>query len=48
MAINKVIYGNNTLMDITDTSATPGGVIEGQVFYSANGVRSTGTLTDAT
>lgn len=48
MAINKIIYGNNTLMDITDTSATPEGVVEGQVFYSANGVRSTGTLTDAT
>ena len=45
---NKVIYGNETLMDITDTSATPEGVIEGRVFYAANGARSTGTLTDAT
>jgi hypothetical protein len=26
---NKVIYGNETLMDITDTSATPEGVVEG-------------------
>ena len=45
---NKIIYGDQTLMDITDTSATPKGVVEGQVFYAANGARSTGTLTDAT
>ena len=48
MAVNKVEFGNQTIMDITDTSATPEGVVEGQVFYSAAGVRSTGTLTDAT
>ena len=48
MPTNKVIYGDQTIMDITDTSATPEGVVEGQVFYAANGTRSTGTLTDAT
>ena len=48
MATNKVVYGNQTLMDITDTSATPDGVVEGQIFYAANGTRSVGTLTDAT
>lgn len=48
MAVNKVVYGNSTLIDITDTSATSDGVVEGQVFYSANGARSTGTLGDAT
>lgn len=45
---NKVIYGNQTLMDITDTTASTNDVIEGQVFYSASGARSVGTLTDAT
>lgn len=45
---NKVIYGNQTLMDITDTTASTDDVIEGQVFYSASGARSVGTLTDAT
>ena len=45
---NKVIYGNQTLMDITDTTASTDDVIEGQVFYSASGARSIGTLTDAT
>ena len=48
MAVNKVQYGNQTIMDITDTSATPNGVVEGQIFYSAAGTRSTGTLGDAT
>lgn len=41
---NKVVYGNDVLMDITDTTATPDGVVEGQVFYGANGARNVGTL----
>ena len=45
---NKVIYGNQTLMDITDTTATENDVLEGEIFYSANGAKSTGTLGDAT
>lgn len=45
---NKIIYGNQTLMDITDTTASTEDVLEGQVFYSASGARSVGTLTDAT
>ena len=48
MAVNKVKFGNQTVMDITDTTATSGDVIQGQIFYSANGTRSTGSLTDAT
>lgn len=43
MAINKVVYGNNTLIDITDTTATESDVASGSVFYKANGVRSVGT-----
>lgn len=45
---NKVIYGDQTLMDITDTTASYEDVLEGEVFYSANGARSVGTLGDAT
>lgn len=46
--INKVEYGDQTLMDITDTTAESGDVIEGQVFYAKSGARSVGTLGDAT
>ena len=35
-------------MDITDTTADSGDVIEGEVFYSKSGARSVGTLGDAT
>lgn len=48
MAVNKVNFGNTTIMDITDTTVTTNDVIEGKVFYSNSGVRSVGTLTDAT
>ena len=46
--INKVQFGNDTLMDITDTTAEAADVIEGEVFYQASGARSVGTLGDAT
>ena len=48
MPTNKVIYGDQTIIDITDTSATSSDVVEGNVFYAANGTRITGTLSDAT
>lgn len=48
MAINKVQYGDQVIIDITDTSATPEGVLEGQIFYNAAGVRSAGILNDVT
>lgn len=44
MAINKVEYGGNTLIDITDTTATDNDVSNGQVYYRANGTRGVGTL----
>lgn len=45
---NKIIYGDQTLMDITDTTATENDVLEGEIFYSATGARSVGSLGDAT
>lgn len=42
--INKVIYDGNTLIDITDTTATSGDVMNGEVFYNADGTRGVGTL----
>ena len=43
MANNKVVYGNTTIMDITDTTATASDVANGQVFYDRGGVRTVGT-----
>lgn len=48
MAVNKVVYGNDTVMDITDTTATNNTVIDGEVFYDRSGVRQVGTLGEAT
>lgn len=41
--VNKVVFGNNTLMDISDTTAEENTVANGEVFYKASGARSTGT-----
>lgn len=43
MANNKVVYGNTTIMDITDTTAEPSDVAAGEVFYDRGGVRQVGT-----
>lgn len=43
MAVNKVVYSGDTLMDISDTTATESSVVKGKTFYKANGVRATGT-----
>lgn len=45
MAINKVIYGGTTLIDLTDTTAEAGYVLEGNTFYGKDGVKTTGTCT---
>ena len=46
--VNKVEFGSETVMDITDTTAETGDVLEGEVFYTKSGARSVGTLGDAT
>lgn len=43
MAKNKVIFGDTTIMDITDTTAEAADVADGKVFYGNDGVRRTGT-----
>ena len=43
MAINIVKYGNNTLIDLTPTSATASDVASGKVFFDKSGTQTTGT-----
>lgn len=46
MAVNKVVKSDGTtLIDITPTTATPPYVLDGKVFFSADGTQSTGTAT---
>lgn len=46
MAINKVEYGGDTLIDITDTTANAGDVVQGKTFYTADGNRATGSYNE--
>ena len=46
--VNKVVFGDTTVMDITDTTATAPDVAQGAVFYGADGARTVGTLGPAT
>lgn len=48
MAINKVVYGQNTVMDITDTTAVSTDVANGKYFYLANGQKVMGNLSFVT
>ena len=45
MAINKVIYGGNTLIDLTDTTALAAQVLSGYYFYGRDGVKTQGSCT---
>lgn len=44
MAINKVNYGGQTLIDTSEDTAEAGDVLAGQTFHSKSGLQSTGTL----
>ncbi len=43
--VNKVVLGTETLIDLTDTTATAADVAQGTYFYTAAGVRTAGTAT---
>lgn len=43
MAVNKVIFNGNTLIDISDTDAVASDVASGKYFYSNAGVKTAGT-----
>ncbi len=44
MAVNKVVYGNTTLMDITDSTVDENNLLAGEVAYKRNGQRVVGAL----
>ena len=41
--VNKVVYGDTTLIDISDTTATADKIIQGYTAYGADGRKITGT-----
>lgn len=41
--VNKVVFGEDTIMDITDTTAEAADVASGKVFYAKSGARTLGT-----
>lgn len=48
MAVNKVIYGNRVLVDLTDATATATNIIEGYTAYGADGNKIVGTASNQT
>lgn len=45
MAVNKVIYGGQTLIDLTGDDVTADDVLEGKKFHLPSGANGTGTCT---
>lgn len=48
MAKNKVVYYGQTLIDLTDTTATASDVVSSKYFYNAAGEKQSGSLTIST
>lgn len=44
MPINKVIYGNTTLLDLTSDTVTVSDVVSGVTFHLRDGSIGTGTI----
>ena len=48
MATNKIIYGNDTLIDLTGDTVTASDVASGKTFHGKDGVQTVGTATAPT
>lgn len=44
MAINKVVYGGNTLIDLTSDTVTQADVLNGVTFHDRSGTAKQGSL----
>lgn len=44
MAINKIVYGNNTLIDLTGDTVSVSDVVSGVTFHLRDGSIGTGTI----
>lgn len=44
MAVNKVVYGDNTLIDLSADTVTPNSLASGITAHAANGEEITGTM----
>lgn len=47
MAINKVVYAGNTLLDLTSDTVTADMLMDGKQVYQSNGTFVTGVLKEA-
>lgn len=48
MAVNKVVFGNTTIMDISDSTVTPNNMLTGTKAYGANGEPVIGNISAMT
>lgn len=44
MAINKVVYAGNTLLDVSSDTAQPSDVLAGKTFHKNDGTQASGSL----
>ena len=44
MGVSKIVIGNTTRIDITDTTATVNSVLDGFDFYDENGDKQSGAV----
>lgn len=44
MAVNKVVYNNETLIDLTNDTVTTNDLVKGVVAHDKSGTRISGTL----
>lgn len=44
MGVNRVVYGNKTLIDLSDSTVTPETLLEGVIAYNSKGERIIGIM----